>query len=167
VQFKLPSKLRKELMRKGKLKLSLSATARHADGTTTPVKQALTVLTGGASKYDGTYKGPGPIVFVVQGGAVRTVSSQVMAFCPASNRQQQLSIFSIDGFPALVKPDGSFSADGNAAGQALKYNGKLSVRGQSKGYASAYRFTLGVRDGGRFFTDGCTGAINWTAKRTR
>ena len=52
-------------------------------------------------------------------------------------------------------------------GQALKYNGKLSLKGKSKGYASAYRFELGVGDGGRYFTDGCTGAINLTAVKTR
>jgi hypothetical protein len=167
VKFRLSAKQRRQLAKKGKVKLALTATAKHEDGTTTPVRQDLTVLAGGAKKYDGSYRGPGPIVFVVQGGAIRTVSSQVNAFCPRTNRHQQLSIFSIDGFPALVKPDGSFAHEGNGGGQALKYNGKLSLKGQSKGYASAYRFELGVGDGGRYFTDGCTGAINWTATRTR
>lgn len=166
-KFTLSRAQLQQLRRKGKLKLALSVTVTHADGKATPIRQDLTVLTGGAKKYDGTYKGPGPITFVIQGGAVRTVSSQVNAFCPRSNRHQQLSIFSIDGFPALVKPDGSFSADGRAGGQALKYNGKLSLTGRSKGYASAYRFELGVSDGGKYFTDGCTGALNWTATRTR
>ena len=167
VKFRLAKKQLKALRRKGKLKLALNATATHADGKTTPIKQDLTVLPGGAKKFDGSYKGPGPIVFVVQGGAIRTVSSEVNAFCPKTNRHQSLSIFAIDGFPALVKPDGSFAADGNGGGQALKYNGKLSLKGKSKGYASAYRFELGVSDGGRYFTDGCTGAINWTAVKTK
>jgi hypothetical protein len=165
-RFKLPKGQLRRLRAKGRLKLALSAVATHTSGST-PIRQDLTVLAGGAGKYDGTYKGPGPITFVVEGGAVRTVSSQVNAFCPRTNRHQQLSIFSIDGFPALVKPDGSFSADGRAGGQALKYHGRLSLRGTSKGYASAYRFELGVSDGGRYFTDGCTGALNWTARRTR
>ena len=167
VKFRLPSKQRKQLMRKGRLTLALTATAKHADGTTTPVRQTLTVLSGGARKFDGTYKGPGPIVFVVQGGAIRTVSSEVNAFCPRSNRHESLSIFSIDGFPALVKPDGSFSHEGSGGGQHMTYKGKLSVGGTSKGYASAYKFSLGVGDGGRYFTDGCTGARTWTARRTR
>ena len=167
VRFKLSATQRKQLRRKGKLKLSLTATATHADGTTTPVRQDLTVLAGGARKYDGYYKGPGPIVFVVQGGAIRTVSSEVNAFCPRTNRHESLSIFSIDGFPALVKPDGSFAHEGSGGGQHMTYKGKLSVGGQSKGYASAYRFNLGVGDGGRYFTDGCTGARNWTAKKIR
>lgn len=167
VRFRLSAGQRKQLRRKGKLKLALTASATHADGKTTPVRQDVTLVRGGATKYDGQYKGPGPIVFVVQGGAVRTVSSQVNAFCPRSNRHQELSIFSIDGFPPLVKPDGSFAADGRAAGQAMKYHGKLSLRGKSKGYASAYRFELGVSDSGRYFTDGCTGAINWTATKVK
>lgn len=167
VKFKLPAKLRKQLMRKGQVKLALTATATHADGTTTPVRQDLTVIAGGARKYDGTYKGPGPIVLVVQGGAIRTVSSEVFAFCPRTNRHESLSVFSIDGFPALVKPDGSFSHEGSGGGQHMTYKGKLSLKGTSKGYASAYKFSLGVGDGGRYFTDGCTGARNWTARKTR
>jgi hypothetical protein len=167
VGFRLPAKLRRQLVRKGKVKLSVTATANHGDGTTTPVKQDLTVLAGGARKYDGSYKGPGPIVFVVQGGAIRTVSSEVNAFCPASNRHESLSIFSVDGFPALVKPDGSFTHEGSGGGQKMTYKGKLSLTGQSKGYASAYKFSLGVSDGGRYFTDGCTGARSWTATKSR
>lgn len=167
VGFRPPAKPRKQLSRQGKAKLSLTATAKHADGTTTPVEQDLTVLAGGARKYDGYYKGSGPIVFVVQGGAIRTVSSEVSAFCPASNRHEPLSIFSADGFPALVKPDGSFAHEASGGGQKLTYKGKFSLTGQSKGYASAYKFSLGVSDSGRYFTDGCTGARNWTAKKTR
>ena len=107
-------------------------------------------------------------MFVVQGGAIRTVSSEVNAFCPTSNRHESLSIFSIDGFPALVKPDGSFAHEGSGGGQHMTYKGKLSVDRPEQGLrARPTSFSLGVSDGGRYFTDGCTGARNWTAKKTR
>ena len=167
VGFKLPAELRKSSCARARSSSRWSRPPSTPTAATTPVKQDLTVLSGGARKYDGYYKGPGPIVFVVQGGAIRTVSSEVNAFCPRTNRHESLSIFSIDGFPALVKPDGSFSHEGSGGGQHMTYKGKLSVGGTSKGYASAYKFSLGVSDGGKYFTDGCTGARNWTAKKTR
>ena len=158
---------RKALRRRGKVKLTVEGAATLANGHKHEVRQPLTVLTGGDARYDGTYRGPGPFVMVVERGTVRTISSMVLAYCVETKRQMQLNIFTTDGFPALVGRDGSFAIEGASAGaQSNTYRGKLSLKGTGKGYASAFKSNL-MTSGGRWIVEGCTGATNWTVKRDR
>jgi hypothetical protein len=167
INFRLNAKETKELRRKGKLKLTVTAKAVREKGDTVDVKQALTVVTGGASKFDGEYRGPGPFVITVDHGAIRSVSTSVNAFCPKSNRFQMLSILSIDGFPVLIGKDGSFQGEGNVISQLVTYKGKLKLKGESKGYASAYKAQMNLSSDNRFYIDPCQGATNWTVKKVR
>jgi hypothetical protein len=167
VALRLNAKEAKQLRRTGRLKLTVVAKAVREKGETIDLKQPLTVITGGASKYDGEYRGPGPIVISVDHGAIRHVTGQVNAFCPKSNRFQMLSLLGIDGFPVLVGRDGAFKGEGNVIGQLVTYHGKLALGGESKGYASAYKAQMNLSSDNRFSIDPCQGATNWTVRKTR
>jgi hypothetical protein len=164
--LELNAKERRKLLKAGRLKLSVSAVVQREGGATTRLEQPLTVVTGGDARYDGRYVAPGPFVITVDHGAIRSVSGSVNAFCPATNRFQMLSYFTLDGFPVLIGKDGTFDVTGNAVSQQMTYRGKLSVRGKSTGYASVFKSQLNI-SGGRYIIDACQGATNWTATRAR
>jgi hypothetical protein len=90
----------------------------------------------------------------------------VLGFCPETNRQQSLNIFTVGGFPALVRRDGTFDLTGNAVSQSNTYRGKLSLNGTGRGYASAFKTHMNMSSGGRLILEGCTGATNWTVKKS-
>jgi hypothetical protein len=72
----------------------------------------------------------------------------------------------VPGFPALVKPDGSFAAKGSRSWDTFKYDGKLRLHGTSKGYLSLFHTEVKILDGGRLGSDTCFDAKNWTVRRS-
>lgn len=166
VAVRLGARERRQLQRTGRARLTLEGTATLANGYRHEVRQPLTVLTGGDARYDGTYRGPGPFVLVVERGTIRTVNANVVGFCPETNRQMKLNVFTAEGFPALVGRDGRFDmTDGRAVSQTNTYRGRLTRKGTGKGYASAFKAMMNMSSGGRLFMEGCTGATNWTVRR--
>ena len=146
-------------------KLRLTGRATLVTGATDEIDQPLAVIRGGDRRYDGTWRGAGPFVLVVERGLVRTVNATVMGFCPDSSEQLRMNVFTANGAPAVVGRDGSFKLErGRAVSQENTYRGKLSLKGSGKGYASAFRVRM-TMSGGRFVLEGCTGATNFAVKR--
>jgi hypothetical protein len=165
--FRLRRAQLRTLHRRGKLEFTSVASWRDASGKKRTVKQPLTVILGGAKGYDGYYKGPGPLVISVERGVLTAINIELNTFCIARKQHMLRSLFTVDGFPTLIKRDGSFSAKGHAGSDQVKYRGRFRRNGTGAGYLSLFHTEMWIGDGGRFQTDTCYDARNWKVKRTR
>jgi uncharacterized membrane protein YgcG len=164
--FRLPPDARRRLLRRGSLKVTAIARISAAVGPAVTVRRTVTVLRGGASGYDGTYRGPGPVVFTVERGAIFAVSYPLNLFCTRSKKFMQRAMTTVPGFPVLLRKDGSFDARGSSSGDTLVYRGRFTKRGTGKGYLSMWHTELWT-DGGFLQSDQCFDARRWTVKRDR
>jgi hypothetical protein len=164
--FKLKGAARRKVMRGGKVKAVAIAKLRGDNGKSITVKKNLTVLRGGNAAYDGTYRGPGPVVIKVERGVVVAISASMNTYCIGSHKFQQRAFMRVPGFPALVGRNGSFSAKGGISTDTVKYYGKLSKRGTSKGYMSLFHTELGLTSEGKLNPDTCYDAKHFKVKRS-
>ena len=165
--FKLSRADKRKLMRKGKLGAVATAKLRGEDGKQITVTKRLRVISGGATKFDGTYRGPGPVVFVVDRGVIVGITATMNTYCIKQKNFQHRQMMTAPGFPTLVKPDGSFSGKGSISTDTVKYYGKFKLRGTSKGYMSLFHTELRSNYEGKLDPDTCYDAKNWKIKKAR
>jgi hypothetical protein len=156
----LGRKQAKRLLKKGKAAFTVQA--KTSGGTFT---QKVRAIRGGSAGYDGTYRGPGPLVIVVKRGVVVTVSETLNLSCPGSGQFMSRAMGTGLGFPALVGKDGSFDHKASYSSDTFTYRGKLSKHGTSKGYLSLFHTELGLSPDGKLRPEQCYQADNWEAKR--
>lgn len=120
-------------------RLSGTVIAKTTGGTFT---QKISAIRGGASKYDGTYRGDGPLVIVVKRGVIVAVSETLSCFSSANGRMVTRTMGTGLGFPALIGKDGSFNHKASLGSDEFTYKGKLNPNGVSKGYLSLWYSTF-------------------------
>ena len=164
--FRLSAGQRRTLLRRGRLGgLKSVATWTGADGRTVTATRPLTILRGGASGYDGTYRGQGPVVIKVQRGVIRAITTPLNLFCTRSKRfQQRVFLGDGGGFPVLVGRDGRFQRKGRFASDIVTYNGRFTRGGRASGYLSMFHTELSSVDG-KLSAEQCLQAKNWKASR--
>ena len=165
--FKLSRADKRKLMRTGKLSAVATAKLRGEDGKQITVTKRLRIISGGATKFDGTYRGPGPVVFVVDRGVIVGLDATMNTYCIKQRKFMHREMMTAPGFPTLVKPDGSFSGKGSISTDTVKYRGKFKLRGTSKGYMSLFHTELRSTFEGKLDPDTCYDAKNWKIKKTR
>jgi hypothetical protein len=166
VDLAIPRRVADAVQRRKSLKLKLVAKLKPAGGAVETRSHTLKVLRGGDSRYDGTYRGPGPLVLVVRNGVLVSVSTTLNLYCTRSARFMFRTFTAGTGFPALVARDGSFNHKASASTDSMTYRGKLRRTGTSKGYLSLFHTELGLSDG-RLTAEECFQAKKFKVKRTR
>lgn len=156
-----------KLLRRGTLKVTAVAKLKGEDGRRATVTQRVTVHRGGVSGYDGTYRGPGPVVITVERGVLVSISTQLNLFCPKLNVFRTRAFLPLSGFPTLIQRGGRFAAKGSQSTDTIRYNGTLKPRGTSTGYLSLFHTELWLGEGGRLQSDTCFQAKNWKVRRVR
>jgi hypothetical protein len=163
----LPRPALRTLMRKGRITVQIAAKVKGArSGSTFTAKRAVTILRGGDARYDGTYRGLGPLVIKVDHGVVRTIGLSLLTMSTSGSGSRMVSFVMPEGMPALVKRDGSFSGKGTVSQNDYSWSGKLKRSGRSSGQISIWHteFSLGS---GSVSSDVYFAKKSWTAKRGR
>lgn len=165
----IPARQRRQLARKGRTKLTVTATMRGTEtGQVQTVKKTVTVYgRGPTTTFDGTYKGTGGLVIDVQDGFLRSINVGVNMFCSRTKEFKPGSLYTLSGFPTVIGRDGSFKAKGTQSPNVIRYEGRLSRSGSAKGYLSLFETELMFGDEGKMQVQQCLGASNWKAKRVR
>ncbi|HYI37124.1 MAG TPA: hypothetical protein VEX39_10990 [Thermoleophilaceae bacterium] len=165
----IPRRQRAELRRKGRTKLTVTASVRGTEtGQAQSLRKTVTVYSRGKTiSYDGYYKGTGGLVIDVQNGFLRSISVGVNVFCSRTREFKRESLYTLSGFPLMIGRDGSFKAKGTQSPNVIRYEGRLTRKGAGKGYLSVFKTDLVFGDGGSMQVQQCLGASNWKAKRSR
>jgi hypothetical protein len=163
----LPRAALRTLTRKGRITVQIAAKVKGARlGSTFTTKRAVTILRGGDARYDGTYRGPGPLVIKVDHGVVRTIAVSLLTMSTSGSGSRMVSFVMPEGMPVLVKRDGSFSGKGSYSQNDYRWSGKLKRSGRSSGQISIWHteFSLGS---GSLSSEVFYAAKRWTATRGR
>ena len=100
------------------------------------------IVRGGATGYDGTYRGSGPLVIVVKRGVITAISEPMNTYCTANGKFVMRAMQTGLGFPALIGKDGSFDHKASLSSDTFTYRGKLTRNGSASGYLSLWYSSL-------------------------